>query len=141
MYQSRLHATNGIISVAVDALNGEILEFTRESTWDNVVKNHVRPAYSLFEGMIWRAQERVMFHVPRYRDILADESLKPVITVEQGEDSATVTLEYPYLMTGSGKLPCVGRGLCLGIQGPEQLQIGQSKRRDNAAQENHQAQQ
>ena len=104
MYQSRLHATNGIISVAVDALNGEILEFTRESTWDNVVKNHVRPAYSLFEGMIWRAQERVMFHVPRYRDILADESLKPVITVEQGEDSATVTLEYPYLMTGSGKL-------------------------------------
>ena len=104
MYQSRLHATNGIISVAVDALNGEILEFTRESTWDNVVKNHVRPAYSLFEGMIWRAQERVMFHVPRYRDILADESLKPVITVEQGEDSATVTLEYPYLMTGNGKL-------------------------------------
>ena len=38
MYQSRLHATNGIISVAVDSLNGEILEFTRESTWDNVVK-------------------------------------------------------------------------------------------------------
>ena len=52
MYQSRLHATNGITSIAVDALNGELLEFTRESTWDNVVKNHVRPAYSLFEGMI-----------------------------------------------------------------------------------------
>ena len=32
MYQSRLHATNGIVSIAVDALNGEILEFTREST-------------------------------------------------------------------------------------------------------------
>ena len=104
MYQSRLHATNGIISVAVDALNGEILEFTRESTWDNVVKNHVRPAYSLFEGMIWRSQGRVMFHVPRYRDILADGTLKPVVSVEQADDRATVILEYPYLMTESGKL-------------------------------------
>ena len=104
MYQSRLHATNGIISIAVDALNGELLEFTRESTWDNVVKNHVRPAYSLFEGMIWVGEQRLMFHVPRYRDIIADESLTPVITVEQSEKSASVVLEYPYLMTEKGKL-------------------------------------
>ena len=104
MYQSRLHATNGIISLAVDALNGEILEFTRESTWDNVVKNHVRQAYSLFEGMVWRGQDRVMFRVPRYREILADESLKPTISVDQGEDSATVTLEYPCVMTEDGRL-------------------------------------
>ena len=104
MYQSRLHATNGIISVAVDALNGEILEFTRESTWDNVVKNHVRPAYSLFEGHIWTDQGRVMFRVPRYRDILADETLKPVVRVEQDTDRAAVILEYPYLMADSGKL-------------------------------------
>lgn len=104
MYQSRLHATNGIISIAVDALNGELLEFTRESTWDNVVKNHVRPAYSLFEGMILAENQRLMFHVPRYRDIIADESLTPVITVEQSEKSASVVLEYPYLMTEKGKL-------------------------------------
>ena len=104
MYQSRLHATNGIISVAVDALNGEILEFTRESTWDNVVKNHVRPAYSLFEGHIWTDQGRVMFRVPRYQDILTDEALKPVVRVEQNTDRAAVILEYPYLMADSGKL-------------------------------------
>lgn len=109
MYQSRLHATNGIISIAVDALNGEILEFTRESTWDNVVKNHVQPAHSLFEGMVWTEQGRVMFHVPRYRDILADESLKPVVTVCQSEGSASVTLEYPYLMTEQGKMDASAR--------------------------------
>ena len=56
MYQSRIHATNGILSLALDALNGEVLELVRESTWDNVAKNHVQKAYSLLEG-IWHTEE------------------------------------------------------------------------------------
>lgn len=104
MYQSRLHATNGIVSVAVDVLNGEILEFTRERTWDNAVKNHVRQAYSLFEGMIYSENERLLFHVPRYRDIIADDRLQPTLRVQQEEDFAVIVLEYPYLITEKGLL-------------------------------------
>ena len=52
MYQSRLHLTNGIISVALDALSGEMLEFVRESTADNCLKNHVRRTWSLLDGLL-----------------------------------------------------------------------------------------
>ena len=43
MYESRLHATNGLISVAVDARSGELLELVSERTADNVVKSNCHP--------------------------------------------------------------------------------------------------
>ena len=104
MYQSRIHATNGILSLALDALNGEVLELVRESTWDNVAKNHVQKAYSLLEGILHTEEADLRFHVPRYLEIAADESLKPLIRVEQRETSATVSLHYPALMCDTGKL-------------------------------------
>ena len=104
MYQSRIHATNGILSLALDALNGEVLELVRESTWDNVAKNHVQKAYSLLEGILHTEETDLRFHVPRYLEIAADESLKPLIRVEQRETSATVSLHYPALMCDTGKL-------------------------------------
>ena len=63
MYQSRIHATNGILSLALDALNGEVLELVRESTWDNVAKNHVQKAYSLLEGILHTEETDLRFHV------------------------------------------------------------------------------
>ena len=98
MYQSRLHATNGIISIAVDALNGEILEFTRESTWDNAAKNHVRNTRSLLDGLLHIGEEDKRIYVPRYLEIRADERLTPTIEVEQEEKSARVTIAYPMLI-------------------------------------------
>ena len=52
MYQSRLHITNGILSLAADAFSGELLEFTREDKWDNALKNHVRKTWSLLDGIL-----------------------------------------------------------------------------------------
>ena len=98
MYQSRLHATNGIVSIAVDALNGEILEFTRESTWDNAAKNHVRGTRSLLDGQLHIGDEDKRFYVPRYLEIRADERLMPQIEVEQKERSARIVLTYPMLV-------------------------------------------
>ena len=42
MYHSRLFLTNGVISLELDALNGEVLGFIRESTMDNAAKNYFR---------------------------------------------------------------------------------------------------
>ncbi len=100
MYQSRLHATNGIISIAVDALSGEVLEFTRESTWDNVAKNHARKTWSLFDGIAHTDGGDKRVHPPRYLDTRAHESLTPAVEVEQKEQSARVTITFPQLMIG-----------------------------------------
>ena len=97
MYQSRLHATNGIVSVAVDALNGEILEFTRESTWDNAAKNHVRATRSILDGLLHTAEGDYRFYVPRYLEIRADEGMTPRVEIDQKEKCARVTIAYPYL--------------------------------------------
>ena len=39
MYHSRLLLTNGVLSIELDGLNGEVLGFIRESTMDNAAKN------------------------------------------------------------------------------------------------------
>ena len=98
MYQSRLHATNGIISVALDALSGEVLEFVRESTWDNMTKNHVRQTWSLFDAVVHTEDGDVRLHAPRYLDIRADQSLTPVIEIDQREKSALIKITFPGLV-------------------------------------------
>ena len=98
MYQSRLHATNGIISIALDALNGEVLEFVRESTWDNAAKNHVRKTWSLFDAIVHTQWGDKRLHVPRYLDIRENAALTPVITIDQQEKSAKIVLDYPGLV-------------------------------------------
>ncbi len=104
MYESRLHLTNGVVSLALDSLNGEMLEFVRESTGDNILKNHVRRTWSLLDGMLLSDHGSLRFHVPRYRDIKADASLKPVIEITQEPQSACARLHYPALMAGTEKL-------------------------------------
>ena len=103
MYQSRLHATNGIISIAVDALSGEVLEFVRESTWDNVTKNHVRNTWSLFDAVVHTEAGNKRLHAPRYLDVRANAALTPVIQIDQQEKSATVTIDFPGLVLHSTK--------------------------------------
>lgn len=43
MYESRLHATNGVVSLALDARNAELLELVNERTADNVIKSNCHP--------------------------------------------------------------------------------------------------
>ena len=103
MYESRLHATNGLISVAVDARSGELLELVSERTADNVVKSNCHPrAWSPFllelpgEG----GQKRLL-RPARYAEIFEDASLAPVVRVEQAEKSASVHIDYPAVIEGS----------------------------------------
>ena len=103
MYESRLHATNGLISVAVDARSGELLELVSERTADNVVKSNCHPrAWSPFlielpgEG----GQKRLL-RPARYAEIFEDASLAPAVRVEQAEKSASVHIDYPAVIEGS----------------------------------------
>ena len=52
MYTSRLHATNGVVTLDFDALSGELLAFVRESTADNLLKNYATRAHSPLDGML-----------------------------------------------------------------------------------------
>ena len=109
MYQSRLHATNGVVSVAVDALSGELLELVRESAADNILKNHVRRAWSPLEGMLLTDGGDVRFHAPRYADMLGDASLTPAIAVDQQDGEATVRMDYPALVAGGKRVAISAR--------------------------------
>ena len=124
MYQSRLHATNGIISIAVDALNGEVLEFVRESTRDNVAKNHVRKTWSLFDAIVHTEAGDKRLHVPRYLDIREDPSLTPVITIDQHEKSAKVTITYPALVLHTDKTGNVDMNIGAGGIDPVDIKVG-----------------
>lgn len=104
MYQSRLHATNGVVSIAVDASSGELLEFVRENTADNVLKNHVRHTWSLLDGLLLTEQGNIRFHPPRYTDILSDPSLTPEILVNQREQEASIQMHFPFLVADGARI-------------------------------------
>ena len=53
MYISRLFATNDIVSMEFDALNGEILHFSREDTADNVAKNFYKEGTGILDGVVF----------------------------------------------------------------------------------------
>ena len=105
MYQSRLHATNGILSLAVDALSGELLELVNERSGDNLVKSHIPAAYTPFFLEVYQGREKLPAQPPRYLDIQKQPSLKPEIRVDQGADSARVSLRYPAVCVPEGALP------------------------------------
>lgn len=105
MYQSRLHATNGIVSLAIDATSGELLEFVRESTADNVLKNHIRKTWSLLDGILLTDEGEIRFHPPRYGDIRKDASLKPKVEVVREESETGFDIRFPFLLTEAGKIP------------------------------------
>ena len=88
MYQSRLHITNGVISLALDAESGEVLEFVREKTGDTILKNHIQEAGPILDGMLSMPGGDVRFTLPRHKDFRKDASLKPVITLRQGDGEA-----------------------------------------------------
>lgn len=114
MYQSRLHATNGIVSLAVDASSGELLEFVRESTADNILKNHVRRTWSLLDGLLLTDAGDIRFHPPRHADILKNPSLKPEIMVNQGDREATFQMHFPFLVAEEARINLSARvTICL----------------------------
>lgn len=104
MYHSRLFLTNGVISLELDALNGEVLGFIRESTMDNAAKNYFRDAAGILDGNVFVAGVKKHLNVPRFPQISEDTALTPQITVEQGEGSAKAEIIYPYLVANGEKI-------------------------------------
>ncbi len=107
MYHSRIRITNGLVTIGVDALNGELLELIRESTGDNAIKNHIRETWSLLDGMLLEETGSRRFHVPRFEEIRQDESLQPVIRSDQQGEEAALYLQYPFLVS-EGKRVDIG---------------------------------
>ena len=98
MYTSRLHATNGVVTLDFDALSGELLAFVRESNADNLLKNYATRAHSPLDGMLLGDGAPRRFHTPRYADIRVHPELRPTITIQQEAREAGVTLHYPALV-------------------------------------------
>lgn len=97
MYESRLHATNGLISIAIDARSAELLELVSERTADNLIKSNCHPrAWSpfLLEAPGEDGSRRLL-HPARYEQIFEDPTLAPVIRVEQREKDASIHVDYP----------------------------------------------
>ena len=100
MYSSRLLMTNGILSLELDALNGEILGFIRESTMDNAAKNYFRDVSGILDGEVFVKDEKKHLNIPRYAQICEDKSLTPTIRVEKDR----AELFYPYLVANGEKI-------------------------------------
>lgn len=104
MYISRLFATNGIVSIEFDALNGEVLALVREDTADNAAKNFYRKGTGILDGVVYIDDEPKHLNIPRYLQIQEDPSLKPTITVTQGDGCAEAILAYPYLVADGQRI-------------------------------------
>lgn len=104
MYISRLFATNDIVSMEFDALNGEVLHFSREDTADNVCKNYYKEGTGILDGVVFIGDEKKHLNIPRYLQIQEDKSLKPTVTVTQEDGWAHAELVYPYLVADGEKI-------------------------------------
>ena len=104
MYHSRLLLTNGVLSIELDALNGEVLGFIEEWTMENAAKNYFRDATGILDGTVFVGNAEKHLNIPRFAQISEDETLTPKITVKQGEGSATAEIIYPYLVANGEKI-------------------------------------
>lgn len=102
VYQSRLHATNGLISLAVDALSGELLELTLERTADNLLKSHQYAAPTPFRLELYEGDACKTAWPARYAEIRLRDDLRPTIDVDQREGSAVVRTRYPAVVGDDG---------------------------------------
>lgn len=107
MYQSRLHATNGLVSIALDARSGEILEFVNERSGDNVIKSNCSPrAWMPFAAEMETADgKKIMGRPPRYAEILEHAELQADIEIERQDDRAEIRVRYKGIVFGSEILP------------------------------------
>lgn len=103
MYRSRLFITNGIVSIELDALSGELLAFVREDTQDNALKNFIRPVTGILDGVVYNGDSKRHLNIPRYAQIRTDSSMTPEIHIEQKAGEAYATIRYPHLVADGEK--------------------------------------
>ena len=98
MYQSRYHFSGGHISIALDALSGELLELHDLRTGENFIKNSM---FSAPQPLILTTTDGKRLYPPKTSQILSDPALRCEIT----SDGGTVTVHYAYLTDGEAVYP------------------------------------
>ncbi len=99
MYQSRFHATNGIVSIALDAHSGELLELVREATGDNLIKSNCAPkAWMPFMAQASIKGQSIKGHPAQYAQIAENPQYAPTISIDQREKSALISIKYPCIV-------------------------------------------
>lgn len=96
-YQSRYHLSNGLISLALDSLTGELLELVYEKAGENLIKNH---SYSLPQPFVVICGDGKSRLYPGDAAAIGKyPSLRP--RIEVGQDGRSVAVQYGALWDGS----------------------------------------
>jgi len=98
MYQSRYHFSGGDISVALDALSGELLELHDLRTGENFIKNSL---FTAPQPLILTTGDGRRLYPPRTDRILTDPSLR----CEISHNGDTVEVRYSHLTDGEHIYP------------------------------------
>lgn len=84
---ARKHFSNGILSMAFDAMSGELIELTDEKSGDNLIKNHLPEAHTPFTLELTQRDGRVRELAPaRFAQSSADPGLRAAFQETLCED-------------------------------------------------------
>lgn len=101
MYLSRYHFSNGLISVAIDSLTGELLELVNEKTGENLIKNSAFVLKQPFQLFAVSGTKEVRLFGGNASLISKGPDLKPTITSEElAGNGVKITITYPKLTDG-----------------------------------------
>lgn len=101
VYLSRCHYGNGLLSVAVDSLTGEILELINESSGENLIKNSAYTLRQPFQVWAGAGGETVRLFGGNVYEIARDAALRPQISSEELPGvGVRVTVQYEKLSDG-----------------------------------------
>lgn len=123
MYHSRLHATNGVTSLALDAVSGGWLELVCEDAQDNYIKNHLVAEQSPFRLTLHTAQGAVQACPATSAEIGQNPALKPTITIDQQADRASVAVDYPAVIADNEPLAIRVHVLAQLLPGDERIRL------------------
>lgn len=98
MYLSRYHFSGGDVSIALDALSGELLELHDLRTGENFIKNSL---FSAPQPLLLTMTDGRRLYPPRTDQIIADPTLRCSIE----SNGNTVAVHYAYLTDGEETVP------------------------------------
>ncbi len=98
MYKSRYHFTNGIVSIAVDSLSGDLLELVDIPRGENLLKNH---CYDLPNPFSLQLTDDKTLFPPSSKQVKHDDRLR--CTIEGNETGFSV--RYRWLTDGTELYP------------------------------------
>lgn len=101
MYLSRYHFGNKLVSVAIDSLTGELLEFVNESNGENLIKNSEFSLHQPFWILADKSGAKIKLFGADVYQITRHPVLKPAISSQKSADGGiTVTVRYQALTDG-----------------------------------------